>query len=311
MPAYPQPPMKASSNNLINLPELLDIGGNSSFYDGVIILDNLDESETEPASQNPFGNRPLKLNFDVVLICVSGGLGFNIDCRESLSLREGEIAVFTRGQIAEFKNALPDTRLMIIASSPELKTSVEYIADTCARYGIMSHIPSREYAETVADIYRLMKKLIDGEDTKYKSRILSDYLDIMYLTINESFLRHTSGLSVDASSHRANRQTEIYHAFVSLVKRQFVKHRDVEYYADALCLSAGHLSRIVKNRSGKTVGEWIKDYIILEAKVLLKSTPDAIYQISDALHFPNPSFFCKYFKEKTGMTPNQYRNSGT
>ena len=83
----------------------------------------------------------------------------------------------------------------------------------------------------------------------------------------------------------------------------------MEYYAKSLCLSAGHLSRIVKKQSGKTVGEWIKEYIILEAKALLKSSTDAVYQISDALNFPNTSFFCRYFKEKTGMTPIQYRNS--
>lgn len=301
--------MIKTSYTLLDFPALLHIGGNSSFYDGIMIFDNLDESQASQTSQNPFGDKPLKLNFNIVLICLSGYLDFNMDCRESLSVHAGEIAVFVHGQIAEFKKAHHSTKLMMIASSSEIKTNMDCIAGTCARFGLMSHIPEKQYSETVSDIYRLMKRLIDGEETKYKAQILGDYLDILYLTINESFLKYSSKLSLTGSFHHANRQTEIYHAFVSLVKRQFRQHRDVGYYANALCLSAGHLSRVVKHQSGKTVGEWIKDYIILEAKVLLKSTTAAIYQISDTLNFPNTSFFCKYFKEKTGMTPNQYRNT--
>ncbi|MDE5883172.1 MAG: helix-turn-helix domain-containing protein, partial [Muribaculaceae bacterium] len=93
------------------------------------------------------------------------------------------------------------------------------------------------------------------------------------------------------------------------VKKAFTSHRDVGHYASALHLSPGHLSRIVKNVSGKTVSEWIKDYVILEAKVMLRSKDLAIYEISDMLSFPNPSFFSKYFRERVGITPTQYRDS--
>lgn len=298
-----------SSYNTLDIPALLNVVGKSSFYNGIMLFDNIEENgDTIPNSEIPFTDKPMKLHSNIVLFCLEGRLDCNMDCRESLSVHAGEIAVFIHGQIAEFKQISPGAKIIMIAASSDIKTSMELVADTCARFGIMSHTPDTPYADIISDIYRLMKKLIDGAETRHKGRILSNYLDILYLTLNESLLNNASRQSVAGRFHHNNRQTEIYHTFVNLVKEQFRQHRDVEYYAKALCLSSGHLSRIVKNQSGKTVAEWIKEYIILEAKVLLKSSTDAVYQISDTLNFPNTSFFCKYFKDKTGLTPNQYRN---
>ena len=72
-------------------------------------------------------------------------------------------------------------------------------------------------------------------------------------------------------------------------------------------MSAGYLSTVIKNVSGKTAAEWIDDYVILEAKSLLKSTNLTIQQISDGLNFPSQSFFGKYFKRQTGISPKEYK----
>ena len=66
-------------------------------------------------------------------------------------------------------------------------------------------------------------------------------------------------------------------------------------------------STIIKRVSRKTAAEWIDDYVTLEAKALLKSTNLTIQQISDELNFPSQSFFGKYFKRITGLSPKEYR----
>ncbi len=60
---------------------------------------------------------------------------------------------------------------------------------------------------------------------------------------------------------------------------------------------------VVKEVSGKTVGEWIDELVILEAKALLNSSSMNIQEIADRLNFANQSFFGKYFKHYTGMSP--------
>jgi AraC-like DNA-binding protein len=77
-----------------------------------------------------------------------------------------------------------------------------------------------------------------------------------------------------------------------------------------MALSQDHLSRIVREHSGTTCKAWIERAVLLEAKVLLRHTDRTITDISEALHFPNDSFFCKYFKRLIGMTPRQYRERG-
>jgi AraC family transcriptional activator of pobA len=95
--------------------------------------------------------------------------------------------------------------------------------------------------------------------------------------------------------------------FLKEVQQFYKQERKVIFYANKLCLSAGYLSTLIKKVSGRTVADWIDDYVILEAKALLKSGKLTIQQISDELNFPSQSFFGKYFKRIVGVSPNEYK----
>ena len=97
--------------------------------------------------------------------------------------------------------------------------------------------------------------------------------------------------------------------FLALVQKHFKEERFLDFYAEKLEISPKHLSRTMKNETGFSAVEWIERYVILEAKVLLKSTNLNIQQISDELNFPSQSFFGKYFKKKVGMSPKEFRNT--
>ena len=85
------------------------------------------------------------------------------------------------------------------------------------------------------------------------------------------------------------------------------KERRVDFYAEQLFLSPKHFSTVVKKVSGKTAGEWIDEYVILEAKALLKYSVMSIQEVAYFMNFPNPSFFGKYFKHHTGLSPSEYK----
>lgn len=97
--------------------------------------------------------------------------------------------------------------------------------------------------------------------------------------------------------------------FLSLVQQYFKKERFLDFYASQLEVSTKHLSRTVKEATGFSAVDWIDRFVILEAKVLLKSTTMSIQQISDELHFASQSFFGKYFKKHTGSSPKDFRNT--
>ena len=67
------------------------------------------------------------------------------------------------------------------------------------------------------------------------------------------------------------------------------------------------MSTVVKSVSGRTAGSWIDGYVILAAKVMLRSSASTIQEVSVALNFPNQSFFGKFFKQHVGISPREYR----
>ena len=97
--------------------------------------------------------------------------------------------------------------------------------------------------------------------------------------------------------------------FMNLIESNYKVQRQVRFYADNLNITPKYLSQIIKNATGKSVNEWVDDYVILEVKALLKSTEMTIQQISDELNFPSQSFFGKYFKRLVGMSPRAYRKN--
>ena len=107
---------------------------------------------------------------------------------------------------------------------------------------------------------------------------------------------------------RYSRNEEIFDKFYELVKEHCKKERSVNFYAQKLYITAKHLSTMVKKVTGKTAGNWIDGYVILSAKVMLRSSDLTIQEISQQLNFSNQSFFGKYFRQHVGMSPSDYRN---
>lgn len=104
-------------------------------------------------------------------------------------------------------------------------------------------------------------------------------------------------------------QGRIAARFLSLVQQNFRHERFLDFYAAKLNITAKHLSRTVKAETGATAVEWIERYVMLEAKVMLKSSNLTVQQIAEELHFPTQSFFGKYFKKHAGVSPKEFRNS--
>lgn len=74
-------------------------------------------------------------------------------------------------------------------------------------------------------------------------------------------------------------------------------------------ISLQHLSTTIKQVTGKNILDIIAHIILIDAKSKLKSTDMTVQEIAYSLNFPSASFFGKYFKRHTGVSPQEYRNS--
>lgn len=104
-----------------------------------------------------------------------------------------------------------------------------------------------------------------------------------------------------------SRQERLVIKFNNLAQQQFRELRTVKKYADQLNVTPKYLTEVVKEYSGKNAGEIINDLVILEAKFLLRKSEFNISQIADILNFSDQSFFGKYFKRQTGISPKTFR----
>lgn len=147
---------------------------------------------------------------------------------------------------------------------------------------------------------------IINSDTKYCRESISSLISSVFYQF--AGFMYKSKLKTDEKLPiRSNRHKYMFEQFLQLVGENHSKERMVSFYADKLCVTPKYLSRIVKEVSGKTAPEWIDDFIILTSKHLLKHSSLSIKEIAIKLNFQSQSFFFRFFKRITGITPTQYR----
>lgn len=100
---------------------------------------------------------------------------------------------------------------------------------------------------------------------------------------------------------------DLLNRFLHLVNLYGQREHQLSFYADRLCITSRYLGTVIQATSGVRAKEWIDRAVITQAKVMLRHSDKQTAQIADELNFPNVSFFCKYFKRLTGLSPQAYR----
>lgn len=118
-------------------------------------------------------------------------------------------------------------------------------------------------------------------------------------------MRHRDTTPEEPRSRRSNYVKD----FLALVHEHHQSERSVTFYASKLYISPKYLSLIVKEATGRSAAQWIDEFVILEAKNLLRFSGKNVQQIAYELNFTNQSSFGKYFKHITGMSPTEYQKS--
>ena len=109
------------------------------------------------------------------------------------------------------------------------------------------------------------------------------------------------------ANNRSREQT-IFDRFLQLVTQHCAEQHQIGYYADRMCLTERYLTTVIRQTSGTTAKDWIDRALIIRIKIELQHTDKSATQIADEMHFANPSFFSKYFRRLTGMTPGEYKS---
>lgn len=99
----------------------------------------------------------------------------------------------------------------------------------------------------------------------------------------------------------------IIYRFINLLSEFYRTNREVTFYSEKLAINEKYLSQLLKRKTGKTARQFITEMVVLEAKVLLDNKALPVKQISDHLNFENQFHFSRFFKQYSGISPNNYR----
>ena len=161
-------------------------------------------------------------------------------------------------------------------------------------------------SQSLRSFISMVEQELKGSETDFSSEIIGGLIAATIYKVGDILTHYlTEHPEVDSPIH--NRAEEYFRQFTELLGEHYKHERSVGFYARQLCITPKYLTTLIKRISGKSVSEWIDNYVILEAKTLLKYSNMSVQEIAYFLNFPNQSFFGSYFKRNAGMSPSQYK----
>lgn len=245
-----------------------------------------------------------------LFLCVEGEIEMVCNSQPCIMHRM-DVAYAQSGHIGEIIRFSRDARFCLIACSdnfymPPL-TGVEAAA---FRRELVTH-PLAHLSEAQFKAFDVIYKMIRNslrkrDEVHFVRRTVQGFLQALYFMVFSAYQSEASATSQLATA----RQEEFFHRFIKLVEKNYTVERNIGFYADKLCITPKYLSQLIYKASGIYAGDHIDNYVIAEAKTLIKSRKYTIAQVSDMLNFTSQAYFGRYFKKHTGMTPLEFADKG-
>ena len=251
-------------------------------------------------SSNAELNKPTKIDKAIIAVCTSG------DARIKVNLQEYEVDSPTiisnlPGQILEIAHASTNFKCYVMVMSKRFIDMIN-IPGWQQRFLSVYNNPvidiNEEQLQALTIFFILMHRAASDVENPFRLQVIENLIRVFYY----------GGIGrINPSTSISPYKNSLVEKFIKLVHTHYREERTIGFYADHMCITPKYLSKIVKENTGRSAGEWIENHVILEARTLLHSSDMSIQQIATTLNFPNQSFFGKYFKRIMGVSPKQYR----
>lgn len=256
---------------------------------------------------------PFKLKTLISIVCIKGELIVSVDLVEH-KLTPSTLMVVRPGHTLTGYRASEDfSGYLIMAPLHTINHSLPSFSRLLSCFLYFRDRPVINISPSELEIQQHLLAAVIQKQKEAKTPFFDNVLDSMYQSIlYETLSLYTSHMDRSQSNvidSKLRRREDVFYRFLLLVEANFQIERSVNYYAEKLNITPKHLSAVAKETSGHTAGEWIDSYVVLEAKMLLNNSELSIQEISSRLNFANQSFFGKYFKHHTGMSPRSYRRT--
>lgn len=247
---------------------------------------------------------PVIVSSVICAMCVRGEAILRINF-ETYSLSQGAFIILAPGSmfLCEERNYSEDFMMYYISFSPD------YVKDISFGHAHMiydiKNIPyirmdDQEY-ESILGIYNYLKLRYQDFGHPYRKEVLQHSLLAAIYDFSVIYDKYTLLISESGKDSYLTK-------FSDLLFRHYKRHRKTSFYAENLNITPKYLSKIIKEKTGNSVQNWIFQLILFETKSLLRSTNMNITEIAEYFNYPDATSFGKFFKKHEKVTPIEYRN---
>lgn len=250
---------------------------------------------------------PCKIKSAILFLCTEGEIEATINFSE-YTIHKGDFVFLIPESFIQLHRFSDDLNFYFAAFSSEFLRSVNMIRTTFEFVPYIAQNPVLKLEEGFMSVYRnFYKLLIECSNTPgilFNREVIKSMLNIWLEQLDDLY-----GKRFQLDNKNMNREKNIYMQFIMLLHQHYESEHKVSFYADKIGITLQHFCTTIKKTSGSTASEIIVRFLSMEAKSRLKFTSMPIKNVSLSLGFTNITFFHKWFKQNTGMTPLEYRES--
>lgn len=246
-----------------------------------------------------------------MVMCLNGSIDIDVNL-ESYHIGTNTLITISADSVFNIRHVDWDNLdAYVFIISPEFMRDINFDLSLMATISITSNQPpmmtlDNEEVALMSRYFDLIHyNTVDNTDAHYVRSIARSLIAASIYQLMQFASKRAERRTTPAMSRRVNYIKEFMH----LLKTHHRKERSVAFYANELFITPKYLSSILRRSTGRSAAQWIDDYVILEAKNLLRFSGKNVQQIAYELNFSNQSSFGKYFKHMTGMSPTQFQKS--
>lgn len=276
------------------------------FSDDFIIYNNIGKEFTHNTHvRSLFYNDSYKTTYTSFILCLSGSSEIEIDSIR-YTAKENTLLVMMPHQLVKYYEVSDNYRAhLIMISNKYFDTRDNFYKMMSLLIPLKNH-PCADLniveTELLKTYHVLLYKKISEENNLFRNFTIQYLIQATFYEVCQLLLKH-----IEMKKRNMPHKEEIFKQFLKLVEIHHYKERDISFYAEKLCFTPKYLSSTIRDVTGKLAGDWIDNYVIIEAKALLISTNLTVQEICYELNFSTPSSFTRFFKRITGMSPRKFR----
>ena len=263
---------------------------------GLMLFDNI--------NRVPIYEKPYASPFIIFCLNHQGWLKTIYDSQQK-EFHRHDLAVIPPGHVMQAQESSDDYLVSLLVISPRFleKLGLFHPSQNEHKYHIdlAFHLNDEQYKGILG--YFQMLNAISLSNHLEREALLANQFEIGARLIEIYQQENCMATSQETTSVQ-----ELFRRFQYAIVNHYHVSREVQYYAELLCLSPKYFGSIIKEHTGVSASEWIARYVIIKAKSLLRHSRNLnIQEISYQLGFSDPAAFTRYFKANAGLSPKEYR----